>query len=194
MFRKSVCRPAYLARRPAQKRACACACLHSGGVLRRPLFCMRQTDAAKKLGIAPSTLKQVCRKLGVGRWPWRDQKYKRDRSSAPESSEASASAVTGSSSSSPAAAAGGSGQVDDVERYAEYLQSLGGPAGQERPLAALRPEPTEASGAGADSQPGWSGDGAGEGKVEVLPRVRPEIWEAVDRNSRGLLDEALRSI
>ena len=38
-----------------------------------PLFLLRQTEAAKILGIAPCTLKDACRKLGLGRWPWRQQ-------------------------------------------------------------------------------------------------------------------------
>jgi hypothetical protein len=35
------------------------------------MFHMRQTEAAQALGIAASTLKHVCRRLGIGRWPWR---------------------------------------------------------------------------------------------------------------------------
>ena len=35
------------------------------------LFLFRQAEAAEILGIAPCTLKDVCRKLGLGRWPWR---------------------------------------------------------------------------------------------------------------------------
>lgn len=45
----------------------------------RPLFEMRQADAAKNLGIAASTLKHVCRQLAIGRWPWRSQKSSRTR-------------------------------------------------------------------------------------------------------------------
>jgi len=40
----------------------------------RPLFQMRQADAAKALGIAASTLKHACRQLGIARWPWRSEK------------------------------------------------------------------------------------------------------------------------
>jgi hypothetical protein len=36
-------------------------------------FNMRLSDAAKSLGISPTSLKQVCRKLGVVRWPRRLQ-------------------------------------------------------------------------------------------------------------------------
>lgn len=36
-----------------------------------PLFEYKLTDAAKRLGISVSTLKRVCRKLGIPRWPYR---------------------------------------------------------------------------------------------------------------------------
>jgi len=40
-----------------------------------PLFDLPQKDAAKELGISLTALKQVCRKLGVDRWPyWRKKK------------------------------------------------------------------------------------------------------------------------
>ena len=32
-------------------------------------FCFPRDDAARELGISVTTLKQVCRKLGIGRWP-----------------------------------------------------------------------------------------------------------------------------
>ena len=35
-----------------------------------PFFGTRQQEAAQKLGISTTTLKQVCRKLGVSRWPY----------------------------------------------------------------------------------------------------------------------------
>ena len=35
------------------------------------LFLFQQAEAAGILGIAPCTLKQVCRELSLGRWPWR---------------------------------------------------------------------------------------------------------------------------
>jgi hypothetical protein len=148
---------------------------------------MRQAEAAKKLGIAPSTLKHVCRKLGVGRWPWRDQKYKRDKSATESAGGCAGGAAVCSSPPSPAAAAGG--HVDDAQRYAEYLQSLGGPAGGERP--AVRPRPTDASAARDDGQ---AGGGHRDGDGMLLPRVQAKTWEVMDSNSRGLLDEALESI
>jgi hypothetical protein len=41
----------------------------------KPLFNLPQKDAAKALGISLTALKQVCRKLGVDRWPyWRRKK------------------------------------------------------------------------------------------------------------------------
>ena len=43
----------------------------------QPLFGLPQKDAAKALGISLTALKQVCRKLGVVRWPyWRKKKEK----------------------------------------------------------------------------------------------------------------------
>ena len=43
----------------------------------QPLFGLPQKDAAKALGISLTALKQVCRKLGVVRWPyWRKKKDK----------------------------------------------------------------------------------------------------------------------
>jgi hypothetical protein len=48
----------------------------------RPFFQMRQADAAERLGIAASTLKHVCRQLGIGRWPcrsWKSQESDRAR-------------------------------------------------------------------------------------------------------------------
>ena len=33
---------------------------------------MRQLEAAQELGIASCTLKAACRRLGIGRWPWRN--------------------------------------------------------------------------------------------------------------------------
>jgi hypothetical protein len=35
---------------------------------------MRQLEAAQELGIAPCTLKAACKRLGIGRWPWRNLK------------------------------------------------------------------------------------------------------------------------
>ena len=148
---------------------------------------MRQAAAAKKLGIAPSTLKHVCRKLGVGRWPWRDHTYTRDRS-ATKSAGSGAAASAASSQSSPAAAA--RGHVDDAQRYAEYLQSLGGPAGGERPVV----RPTDAFAARNAGHHLAAGDGHLDGAEMLLPRVQAKTWEAMDRNSRGLLDEALKFI
>lgn len=61
--------------------------------LGRPLFQMRQADAAKRLGIAASTLKHVCRQLGIGRWPWRSwRSQKSDRARPTESLAASTKA------------------------------------------------------------------------------------------------------
>ena len=37
----------------------------------RPLFQYQQVEAANILGIAPCSLRQACRRLGIGRWPWR---------------------------------------------------------------------------------------------------------------------------
>lgn len=37
----------------------------------RPLFEMRQVDAAEELGVSASTLKRACKALRIGRWPWR---------------------------------------------------------------------------------------------------------------------------
>ena len=32
---------------------------------------MRQTEAAEALGVSTSTLMRVCKRLDIGRWPWR---------------------------------------------------------------------------------------------------------------------------
>ena len=46
----------------------------------KALFGLPQKDAAKALGISLTALKQVCRKLGVDRWPyWRKKKSKPSR-------------------------------------------------------------------------------------------------------------------
>jgi len=36
-----------------------------------PLFCKPQSIAAKELGVSVTTLKQVCRHLGLDHWPFR---------------------------------------------------------------------------------------------------------------------------
>jgi hypothetical protein len=39
--------------------------------LRRPFFDRKQTEAADALGVSTSTLTRVCKRLNIGRWPWR---------------------------------------------------------------------------------------------------------------------------
>ncbi|EKX42822.1 hypothetical protein GUITHDRAFT_111192 [Guillardia theta CCMP2712] len=36
-----------------------------------PLYCMRQEEAAERLGVCLTSLKSACRKLGVMRWPYK---------------------------------------------------------------------------------------------------------------------------
>ena len=67
---------------------------HSRSPSFRPLFQMRQADAAKRLGIAASTLNHVCRQLGIGRWPWRSwRRQKSDRARPTETLAAPAQLV-----------------------------------------------------------------------------------------------------
>jgi len=159
----------------------------------RPLFRMRQADAAKKLGIAPSTLKHVCRKLGIARWPWRDQKHKRDRSVATSVAGAGAtsSCASGAQGASviSSAASRPSQQVplvsaaeEDCAGSAPHFPGLGECARQDQ---AISPQ------AGCCDAGSHTSERPADG---VLPRVRPQTWQVMDSNSRGLLDEALDCI
>ncbi|EKX33618.1 hypothetical protein GUITHDRAFT_155982 [Guillardia theta CCMP2712] len=52
------------------------------------LFHMRQTEAAKYLGISLTTMKSVCRRVGITRWPYSRQ---RDRAGSPCSTDSASS-------------------------------------------------------------------------------------------------------
>ncbi|EKX53854.1 hypothetical protein GUITHDRAFT_150317, partial [Guillardia theta CCMP2712] len=42
----------------------------------QPLFGLPQEEASKLLGISVTAMKQLCRKLGVGRWPYQKPSHK----------------------------------------------------------------------------------------------------------------------
>ena len=42
----------------------------------QPLFGLPQEEASKLLGISVTAMKQLCRKLGVGRWPYQKPTHK----------------------------------------------------------------------------------------------------------------------
>eukprot|EP00960_Hanusia_phi_P049316 759490-Hanusia_phi.AAC.5 len=62
------------------------------------LFHMRQTEAAKYLGISLTTMKSVCRRVGITRWPYSRQ---RDRANSPCSTDSASSDEAGHSHDAP---------------------------------------------------------------------------------------------
>jgi len=66
-----------------------------------PLYGLPQKEAAKALGISLTALKQVCRKLGIHRWPyWRKKKSRSSAGSGDGSSRVGGEGSSGEGSSS----------------------------------------------------------------------------------------------
>jgi len=168
----------------------------------RPMFRMRQADAAKALGIASSTLKHVCRQLGIQRWPWRSEQ-KSGRPRAEKQGSFWAAAQTKSKSECVRTGiqrAGGSAlnipwkiplhaMSIDAQRLHQQVMQMQERARSscQKPLHAVRLTVAE---------PGMDSDN--ESSCSVTPFLRVgqahNMWFKIDANSSGLLEEALESL
>jgi len=224
----------------------------------RPLFHMRQADAAAKLGIAPTTLKHACRKLGVGRWPWQESRRTGNRSKpdvnpmsqsgameppawklgpfAPKRVEDAQPLQTRSLAGAGCSEGDHDRPItrtqtfDTVPFHQSHQHSASLPC--DEPHATARPAksgPSEGAHTGRISQaptfdavpvpfqghrhmvslpyvehcaterpaepdPDWARRSASGRAAELLPRRRADLWQAVDSNYRGLLEEALNCV
>ena len=139
----------------------------------QPLFGLPQKDAAKALGISLTALKQVCRKLGIVRWPYWRKKKEKGKAAGPRAASADAAqtrplvaAASGGDGSGLGAVAGGasgssgrqgqppreldSGHFSSASRAALPRTALPGTAGvTSLPLHSTLPDARETDAAAA---------------------------------------------